>query len=287
MAISFFSLPLELRDEIYSNLLVSSMQPVVIYKDKAISREKLDIHAAILRLSRRVYSEAFHFLYERNHFLIDLRSPRAQNVPEVLVCVTGFVSLFTDKEDLSICQLGYERQTGTISRDSLRTMRHIEIATSYDAVWPLVESFTRPSYEIFGQTGLILLRVLDALGNEIANDTSALRPGTDANGKPTLKLTIERDLPDGRTLFDSKGKGPRGDEAQPMRSWKANRVAYCLYSRRDVEVREWRRVEDLEMEAFSQSAKKRSPLKKKVERVGVDREWTLVKTEADIANMFC
>jgi hypothetical protein len=66
---SLFSLPLEIRNQIYENLLIS---PIPLPPTPPQSQQY--IYTAILRTNRRVYVEAIDFLYERNFFAIHLRS---------------------------------------------------------------------------------------------------------------------------------------------------------------------------------------------------------------------
>jgi len=66
---SLFSLPLEIRNLIYENLLIS---PIPLPPTPPQSEQY--IYTAILRTNRRVYDEAIAFLYERNFFAIHLRS---------------------------------------------------------------------------------------------------------------------------------------------------------------------------------------------------------------------
>ncbi len=66
--ISFFSLPLEIRNLIYENLLLS---PLPLPPTPPQSEQH--VWATILRTNRRIYNEAIDFLYERNYFTIHLR----------------------------------------------------------------------------------------------------------------------------------------------------------------------------------------------------------------------
>ena len=75
--ISFFSLPLEIRNLIYENLLVS---PIPLPPTPPQSEQH--IWTAILRANRRIYNEAIDFVYGRNYFAIHLRSNLNQSAYE-------------------------------------------------------------------------------------------------------------------------------------------------------------------------------------------------------------
>lgn len=67
--ISLFSLPLEIRNLIYKNLLLS---PIPLPPIPPQSEQY--VYTAILRTNRCIYDEAIDFLYQRNFFAIHLRS---------------------------------------------------------------------------------------------------------------------------------------------------------------------------------------------------------------------
>ncbi|KAF7514135.1 hypothetical protein GJ744_004460 [Endocarpon pusillum] len=75
--ISFFSLPLEIRNLIYENLLVS---PIPLPPTPPQSEQH--IWTAILRANRHIYNEAVDFLYGRNCLAIHLRSNLNQSAYE-------------------------------------------------------------------------------------------------------------------------------------------------------------------------------------------------------------
>ncbi|KAI7786166.1 hypothetical protein LA080_004550 [Diaporthe eres] len=74
MATCLFSLPLELREKIYSELLVVA-EPIVFEPDdgtlyRPVGSRKRGLYPAILRVNEKAYREASRLLYSKNRFAI-------------------------------------------------------------------------------------------------------------------------------------------------------------------------------------------------------------------------
>jgi hypothetical protein len=68
--IHFFDLPIEIRLKIYSEVLVQPA-PIVIGADKPVppqSPRTLSVYPELLRIDKRIHSEASVLLYSKNHF---------------------------------------------------------------------------------------------------------------------------------------------------------------------------------------------------------------------------
>ncbi len=73
---TLLTLPLELRNIIYSELLSSQRsEPLTLY-DHSKGREALfDLYPSILRSNKQIYAEAISYLYKDNVFLLNLDGP--------------------------------------------------------------------------------------------------------------------------------------------------------------------------------------------------------------------
>lgn len=92
MATCLFSLPLELREKIYSELLVVAV-PIVFEPDdgtlyRPVGSRRRGLYPAILRVNKKAYREASRLLYSKNRFEIP-NVTGSPGFPE-----TAFVALF-------------------------------------------------------------------------------------------------------------------------------------------------------------------------------------------------
>ena len=73
---TLLTLPIELRNIIYSELLSSKRsQPLILY-DSGKGREAVfDLHPSILRSNKQIYAEAISYLYKKNTLQLDLARP--------------------------------------------------------------------------------------------------------------------------------------------------------------------------------------------------------------------
>ena len=105
--ISFFSLPAEIRQKVYRELLVS---PTVIDVDF----QKQNLHPAIMRTCRLVFQEAHKILYDENTFLMRIGIPQELRnvVPVCAPKATEELSLSALAElDLQYSNLGLYKMT--------------------------------------------------------------------------------------------------------------------------------------------------------------------------------
>lgn len=148
MALTLLDLPLEIRNEIYQNLLVVPCFVHLCPGDESASprradgAEPLDLWPAILRTTRSIRDEATPMLYSRNAFVLATADPWVCGLSEVRV-VKGFLSV-----------IGAENAT---------YIRHVSVAfpifSDYRSGHMALESYSEDVIRLFRDscTGLVRL----------------------------------------------------------------------------------------------------------------------------------
>ena len=151
-----FALPIELRKIIYHHLLhTSPNQTKLLFHDKTPDHRHLDLHPAILRVSRQTYADAVPILYGDNTFKISLRGVTEESGRQVLLDHCLKPANFLRSKAF---QPTPETQSGLISRSALHSLRHLELDFSYDSFWG---SAHQP---YLSMTAELILEILDILG---------------------------------------------------------------------------------------------------------------------------
>lgn len=172
-----FNLPLEIRLEIYQELLCpSDGQPVQLYHDRQGKCASKQINASILQTNKQIYTEAVDILYGCNVFEINLattvwhsckggrRYADDLNDPPPLIrrlwAPEASQELMT--EDLLLpedtnrdCCAQRHHHLGIIDVTCLQRLRHIRLTTSRGAIW----AQGRHGY-YFSHTGEAILEIL-------------------------------------------------------------------------------------------------------------------------------
>ena len=155
----FFSLPLELRRHIYSELLVPSIpstgsvtERCVLWNDRTGLRQILPVYPQILLASKQTNIEATPILYENNTFGIDVSGVYPY-------CASGHGSpQFLFRSDVP---QRYYDGPGDIYPHCLRWMANVDITISTESIW--VRS---ASGLFFSHIGDLLVEVLEVLAQD-------------------------------------------------------------------------------------------------------------------------
>ncbi|CAO1605861.1 MAG: hypothetical protein LQ349_008190 [Xanthoria aureola] len=180
----FLSLPLEIRQLIYQELLLgaihwrfpkwhdTSYRSYVLYNDRTGRQQKLLIHVAILQTNKQINAEATPILYEQNAFLIDLSSR---------VTYQGNGGMYPDRrgkapylflsadEDTPPEQF---RLPGVIYPHCVQRLSNIEIVVSAGSIWGSMYM----GGEFFTHIGELLLDLLRLLASDEENPQPSHTP---------------------------------------------------------------------------------------------------------------
>ena len=129
-------LPPELRRIVYAELLISSQQPLPLYHDRLGRAKPLHLHPSILRASKTSYEESAPILYNENTFKIDISTKVTK------IAGAQYLEYF-DRYGVAPRlfrknpSLGKKPKADTpvIVPSSLAKMQHVEVVTSFNAVW--------------------------------------------------------------------------------------------------------------------------------------------------------
>ena len=185
-----FSLPIELRVQIYAYLLTSA-QPLTLYIDSPPYRLPVNVHVAILRTCRAIYAEAQWLLFNLNTFRIDIRGPavgRSVDWPS-----ESYLPLFVQyvpKDSKRPAHLEkYENlntnvvKRGVVMQDTLRKMKHLEVMTRHE-----FDHLKLMMANCFSLQGQLLLEVLKVLGD----DGNAARVGEKGGRMKCLTIRVKQ-----------------------------------------------------------------------------------------------
>ena len=177
----FLSLPLEIRQFIYEELLfLKPTSDNTIYYDQDGGNPKLTLHPQILRVSQQISAEATNLLYESNVFSISLlsrvdiscaRFPRKGGPPQALIRRDGI-----DKP----CSMHFQ-EPRLLYPHVLRRMSNLKIVVSPHAVWG--HGMMGGTFSHIGELLLELLRLL-------SHDESNPEVGTQTPKKKQLALHV-------------------------------------------------------------------------------------------------
>lgn len=232
---AFLSLPLELRERVYQELLAPNpAKPAVLYHDRYGRGRSLSFHHAIICANKQIYAESLPILYEFNTFSIHL----ATSV--VIQCTGGYYpDQIADPDPLvrsdvhpwreASCKRSwrnnYDQEEarypfGVIYPECLRCLRHIELFTSPSAIWA-----SAMGGEFFSFTGDLIIKVLEILAADATH-----------GGRKTLEFCIEPGWL-GQSLFASKGLPPRrGRRGKPRDAEKIKKIIRGLKDVNNVRV---------------------------------------------------
>ena len=185
-----FSLPIELRVQIYAYLLTSA-QPLTLYIDSPPYRLPVNVHVTILRTCRTIYAEAQWLLFDLNTFRIDMRGPavgRSVNWPSESY-VPLFIQYVPEDSKRPAHFEKYENlktnvvKRGVVMQDTLRRMKHLEVMTRHE-----FDHLKLMMADCFSMEGQLLLEVLKVLGD----DANAARVGEKGGRRKCLSIRVEQ-----------------------------------------------------------------------------------------------
>ena len=153
LRLHFLSLPCEIRQLVYNELLLFDSDPhILLYHDRHGLRDRLPVHAQILRANKQINAEATFTLYKQNLFRISLSTPvfMRQGVRSWYADAYGSVQeLLRDELDDS---------QGLIYPHCFRRLANIEITVSPSSVWAHTRAGDR--FSLIGELLLELSRIL-------------------------------------------------------------------------------------------------------------------------------
>ncbi|KAL8852685.1 MAG: hypothetical protein Q9221_002445 [Calogaya cf. arnoldii] len=163
--IHFLSLPLELRHQIYSELLITSFsEPVLLWHDRKGREKSTSIHPQILRVCKQINAEAAPLLYERNILRLDMMTPEyysctvRTNIGRSQAFIRGDAALWTR----------HFEQPGLLSTSCLQRLAHIEFVISIRSVWA---KRPRKYHDVWSGTGNLFVQLLRLLAEEEINES--------------------------------------------------------------------------------------------------------------------
>ncbi|KAL8765766.1 MAG: hypothetical protein Q9209_007273 [Squamulea sp. 1 TL-2023] len=235
----FFSLPLELRHHIYSELLTPSIpsegsiaDPWILWHDRYGLKKHIPVHPQILLANRQVNAEGTTILYENNTFKINISSPVTKQCTGGMYADNFGSPQYLFRTDSS---QRYFDLPGEIYPHCLQRIANIEIRLSTRAIW--ASTMAGYYFSHIGELFLEVLRVLaeDANGSQHRKETKK------------LLLTVHKEF-DGDyvlNLFPGKGSGRRGSSNIAARKTMADQIPPLVEA-----VAEIRNVEILEVATF-------------------------------------
>ena len=159
---SLLGLPTEIRQQIYSYLLISD-QPLTIYTYCPPYRPSNGIHPAILRTCKTTHIEAMSLLYNFNIFRLDFN---LRHIPHYDANSNAYLPFFIQHIAKCVKKVGNFNSSkevvflrGTVTHDTLRKMKHIEIEADFDT-----RRFCMRISDRFSKQGRLLLEILEAIG---------------------------------------------------------------------------------------------------------------------------
>lgn len=236
----FFSLPLELRLHIYSELLIPSIpssgsvaEPRIVWHDRHGLQKRIPVYPQILLASKQTNTEAASILYDNNILKIDISSPIIE-----LDSTGHYPDWYGSTQYLfrSDVPQRYFDGPGDIYPHCLRRIANIEVISSTQAIWV---SSTSGYY--FSHIGDLLVEVLKVLAqdDEVQQRKEPKR----------LLLTVHKDYYDDCVLdlFPRKSQGRAVNEANfAARTEMADQIPRLLE-----EVAKTRKVEIVEDATFT------------------------------------
>ncbi|KAL8642839.1 MAG: hypothetical protein Q9226_008462 [Calogaya cf. arnoldii] len=160
------SLPLELRHQIYSELLIASLnEPVLLWHDRKGREKSRSIHPQILRVCKQINAEAKNLLYEHNMFRLDMTTP------EWDFCTHSAQGPMKKSQALvrddAVNGTIYFEQSGLLSASSLQRLAHVEIVIHPFSFWA-----SRMGEVVRSGTGDLFVHLLRLLAD--AEDSDSL-----------------------------------------------------------------------------------------------------------------
>lgn len=164
----FLNLPAELRNVIYSELLIVRGRPITLYDDQTGREPSPGLCPAILRVSRQIYKESTWILYDCNAFLLKLTTEF--NLHKTCPCPVGHhiyqrPGLPTPPIDdlFRIKNNSTGEEQGIIYPHCFRRLRHIGLVTAGDAVRGVMQ--TAPHFSAAYRLIIAILECLAAPGD--------------------------------------------------------------------------------------------------------------------------
>ncbi|KAL8996555.1 MAG: hypothetical protein Q9169_003950 [Polycauliona sp. 2 TL-2023] len=157
----FFSLPLEIRQHIYRELLVaSSDEPVMLWHDRKGREKSISIQPQILRVCKHINVEATPLLYERNKFSVSLTSTESHS------CIRRKI----EKSQALIRheptkQARHFEQPGLLLPSSFQRLAHLEVIIAPDSVWANARAC-----DFWSGTGDLFMQLLQLLADEAVSE---------------------------------------------------------------------------------------------------------------------
>ena len=234
---TIFTLPLELRDIIYSELLSSKRSsPLELYNHNKGREESFDLHPSILRTNKQIYAEAISYLYKDNIFHLHLDGPISTGchidnpdhkrpiLPLLRHDDTLRTAVLTDGEDYDRprkihfrisrckkihrdcrCHLLPLPGPGPIYPHILRRLAHIEMFIGAFSMWE------HRGGRSLSETGKVVLDVLRLLAeDEIEEDHLVTRK--------TLKIEIRAKWVDDGLFIGDKGPSLSREDGQALKA---------------------------------------------------------------------
>lgn len=176
---SLLSLPAELRQKIYEELLIIRKPYPRLYHCPSGRDPNFNIDPTILRANRQVYAEAVWILYERNVFQIDLSMRALRSFWK-----SPYPVIRANSTDLSLSDGSKNEELGLIYPHCLRRMRQIELVTAGRALR------SPTGGKSFSLVGDLIVLILSILSDDEGDDWTLQRPSI-VSGKEAVDQAEE------------------------------------------------------------------------------------------------
>ncbi|KAL9032179.1 MAG: hypothetical protein Q9180_006649 [Flavoplaca navasiana] len=198
----FLSLPLELRRHIYSELLTTPLdKPVLLWHDRNGREKSISIYPQILRVCKRINTEATPLLYECNKFSLSLTTP------ESYCCgprqyIERSQALIRDEP---VKWARHFEQPGLLLPSCLQRLAHLEIVISNRSIWA-----NKRHADVWSGTGDLFVQLLQLLASAEISESPMPKK------QLVIKLEYNIDERFGKPLLPrlESGQGFKGDRRQ-------------------------------------------------------------------------
>ncbi|KAF4463234.1 hypothetical protein FALBO_9942 [Fusarium albosuccineum] len=165
--LSLMDMPLEIREEIYRNILVSH-KPIPVYDGwkRVYQREKPGLDISILLVKKRIYAEALRILYGGNTFLYRLRDAPGQSYQMVGALQLAHLDDYVpggEGEDTDDSITAHEPGTINIAKFA-GLFRHLSIQADHNRHSAETQQFMADAIKVFatkpGETNIQTLSIM-------------------------------------------------------------------------------------------------------------------------------
>ncbi|CAD6575876.1 MAG: hypothetical protein ASARMPRED_007494 [Alectoria sarmentosa] len=238
---SFLTLPIELRNIIYSELLSSRhSEPLMLYSNTKGREALFNFHTSILCSNQQIYAEAFSYLHRDNIFQLDLHTSnhqrplnlplfRCDDAPHTAVSVDGKyhdrlkkLVIHTNQHTkmYETCRSG----PGPIYSHILPRLAHIELYTGAFAMCGGSKDGISLTH-----TGELVLKILQVLGDEEIEEGLVI--------KKTFRFAVRAKWTPDNLFLGEKGPLLSQEDGRLLRA-KMLALLREIKKRREIEVRE-------------------------------------------------